>query len=43
MTIAFCPRTTTDGTVIATGHVFLDKSTYVTGYVPYEGKIKNDS
>ena len=43
MTIAFCPRTTADGPVLTTGHVCLDKSTYVTRYVSNEGKIKNDS
>lgn len=43
MTVAFCPRTTTDETGITTGHVFLDKSTYVTRYVSNKSKIKNDS
>ena len=43
VTIAFCPRTTTDGTGITTGRVFLDKSTYVTRFVSSESKIKNDS
>lgn len=40
MTVAFCPRTATNGTVITTGHVFLDKSTYVVKYASNEGKIK---
>lgn len=41
VTIAFCPRMTTDGTVITTGHVFLNKSPCVTRYASKEGKIKN--
>ena len=40
VTVAFCPRTDTNGTVNTTGHVFLDKSTYGIRYASSEGKIK---
>lgn len=40
VTVACCPRTAASGTVITTGHVFLDKSTYVIRYASNEGKIK---
>lgn len=40
VTVAFYPKTTTNGTVITTGPIFLNKSTYVLRYASNKVKLR---